>query len=303
MDLRISLIAPVFQGADVIDEFHRQVTAVLEQLGVQFEILFVDDASPDRSWEVICRLAQQDPRVSGIRLAHNVRQTRAIFAGVAAAEPGNHILVMDSDLGDPPKAIPEMVRNFLLGHDLVVARRERNEPSLTRRIGSRSLNVVARGLRVPVADVGSSFLLVDRCLARPMTAVMERSGTHLILPDLVSMSRSPTTVRVESQIVSPTGYDRRAILSMGMQFARTYLFRRLAVVVGVLAAMAFSSLPVLRSRRTRRVGLIGGTLACATAALLRLASARQRPVGGPIFDVSEVVGPIVARRSCVSTEG
>ncbi len=54
MDLRISLIAPVFQGADVIDEFHRQVTAVLEQLGVQFEILFVDDASPDRSWEVIC---------------------------------------------------------------------------------------------------------------------------------------------------------------------------------------------------------------------------------------------------------
>jgi polyisoprenyl-phosphate glycosyltransferase len=285
MGLSLAVVTPVYGAAEELDEFHERIVTVLEGLQVDFQLIYVDDASPDRSWDRIRTLVDRDHRVLGIRLAHNVRQTRAIFAGVSVAEPGRHILVLDSDLEDPPEAVPQLVDRFLAGHDLVVAHRERPRRSVLRRLGSSGLNLLSKALGLPVTDVGSSFLLSERTLADELLVQLERSGTHLMLPTVVAASRSPVSVTVRSDVQSRTGYAVGAVAAMALEFARTYAFRRLAIPV-MAAGAGGVALGVRRGPSRRRwlaaggVGLLLGTGLWATAS-------RGRVDDGPLFEVAE----------------
>jgi glycosyltransferase involved in cell wall biosynthesis len=133
----ISVILPVYRNAAVLDDLYLQLVSALELLGSPFELLFVDDASPDRSLTVLRRLATVDERVAVLALPENVGQNRAVMAGLAYAR-GEVAVVMDADLQDPPAALPA-----LLGHlrqsdaAAVFAGRRGRYERLSRRLSSR----------------------------------------------------------------------------------------------------------------------------------------------------------------------
>ena len=99
---RISVVSPVYRAAACLDELHRRLTAVLRQMDVDYEIVFVNDGSPDQSGAVLAAIAARDPRVVVVGLSRNFGQHPAILAGLEQTR-GDLVVVMDCDLQEAPE--------------------------------------------------------------------------------------------------------------------------------------------------------------------------------------------------------
>lgn len=118
---QVSIVIPVYRNADTLAELHRRLArAVGERWSV--EMVFVDDACPAGSLEVLRRLAGDDRRVAVVALAANVGQNRAVLTGLGHAR-GEVVVVMDADLQDPPEAVPLLVDALGRSADAVFAGR------------------------------------------------------------------------------------------------------------------------------------------------------------------------------------
>ncbi|MCB5175188.1 glycosyltransferase family 2 protein [Microvirga lenta] len=129
--IELSIVVPIYRCKASLRELHRRLTAVLPSIVTSYEIVFVDDACPEKSWLEITALAKEDPHVVGVRLTRNFGQHLAITAGLKEAR-GNHVVVMDGDLQDPPEAIPALWEVGTRGVPIVYARRRSRHQSATR---------------------------------------------------------------------------------------------------------------------------------------------------------------------------
>jgi glycosyltransferase involved in cell wall biosynthesis len=121
--LELSVVVPVYGCRDCLLDLHRRLTEQLESITPEYEIILVDDRSPDGSWSVLKTLAASDHHVKAVRLSRNFGQHNAITAGLAASQ-GSWTIVMDCDLQDPPEEIPNLYEAARHGgYDLVLARR------------------------------------------------------------------------------------------------------------------------------------------------------------------------------------
>lgn len=120
---KLSLILPVFNEEPVVEECVRRVTAVLQQIACDYELLFVNDGSTDRTLAKLLQLKEADPKIKIIDLSRNFGHQMAITAGLDLCD-GDAVVVLDADMQDPPELIIEMVRRWREeGFDLVHARR------------------------------------------------------------------------------------------------------------------------------------------------------------------------------------
>ena len=133
--LLISIVVPVYEAEDCIDELYRRLVLALETITSNFEIVLVEDCGGDRSWEVIERLAKQDERVKGIQFSRNFGQHYGITAGLDHCQ-GDWVVVMDCDLQDRPEEIPRLYAKAEEGYDIVLARRGIRSDPLPKRISS-----------------------------------------------------------------------------------------------------------------------------------------------------------------------
>src|SRR3990172_6636972 len=102
--MTISVIIPAFDEALSLEELHRELDKVASARGYELQIIIIDDGSTDSSWDIIEQLAQQDPRVLGIRFRRNFGKAAALSAGFDAVE-GDPIVTLDGDLQDDPAEI------------------------------------------------------------------------------------------------------------------------------------------------------------------------------------------------------
>jgi glycosyltransferase involved in cell wall biosynthesis len=121
--VELSIVVPVYGCRDCLNDLHEQLTAAVKSITPSYEIVLVDDRSPDGSWSVLETLAAADPHVKAIRLSRNFGQHAAITAGLANSQ-GEWTVVMDCDLQDPPDAIPSLYSRAKEGFDMVLARRK-----------------------------------------------------------------------------------------------------------------------------------------------------------------------------------
>lgn len=129
----LSVVLPCFNEAETIAEMHRQLSASLTQIGVPYEIFFVDDGSVDSTWSQISQLSARDSRVRGLRFSRNFGQQLAYRAGLDVAQ-GDVVVTMDSDLQDPPALIASLLEEWKNGADIVYAqRRDRSHDSWSKR--------------------------------------------------------------------------------------------------------------------------------------------------------------------------
>lgn len=136
--VHLSVVSPVYRAEECLEELWRRVVAACEQVTDDFEIVLVDDASPDGSWAIIERLASSDPRVRGVQFARNFGQHHAVTAGVLTAR-GEWVIVMDCDLQDRPEEIPRLYEKATReGHLCVMARRSTRSDSVMKRLQSRA---------------------------------------------------------------------------------------------------------------------------------------------------------------------
>ena len=122
----ISVVIPIYRNEPFIDELYTRLTANLSAITGDFEIIFVNDGSPDNSWELISRKAEKNSRVKVIRFSRNFGQHIAITAGVAQSS-GEWVVVMDGDLQDKPEEIINLYNKAREGYEVVFARRRIKE--------------------------------------------------------------------------------------------------------------------------------------------------------------------------------
>jgi polyisoprenyl-phosphate glycosyltransferase len=170
----LSVVVPLFNEEENVVELYRRSTRALEAGLFRYQILFVDDGSYDATPALIDALAEHDPRVAVLHLSRNFGHQAALSAGLDHA-PGRAVVVLDGDLQDPPELIPELVRLWQEGNEVVYAVRQRRKEGLLKRAGCfvfyRALRSMS-DLEIPV-DSGD-FCLMDRKVVDVIRHLPER---------------------------------------------------------------------------------------------------------------------------------
>ncbi len=114
----LSLVIPMYNEEESLDQLYEEISAVAEREGYDIEIIFVDDGSSDRSWEVVQRLAERHSEVRGIRFRRNFGKAAGLAAGFRTAR-GDLVMTLDADLQDDPTEIPKFLQAIAEGKDVV----------------------------------------------------------------------------------------------------------------------------------------------------------------------------------------
>jgi glycosyltransferase involved in cell wall biosynthesis len=156
MDL--SIVIPVYNEEENIPKLYEELKEVLEKLGKEYEIIFVDDGSTDRTYQILQELARKDPHVKVIRFRRNYGQTAAMYAGFQYAQ-GDVIITMDGDLQNDPKDIPKLLEKIEEGYDIVSGwRKNRKDHFLTRILPSKIANwLISKVTGVHLHDYGCTL--------------------------------------------------------------------------------------------------------------------------------------------------
>lgn len=154
----ISIVIPIHNEEPAILPLYDRLTTVLEGMRKPYEIIFVDDASTDRSFELLANLVETDNRLKVIRLRRNFGQTAALAAGFDEAQ-GEVIVSLDGDLQHEPEDIPTLLAKLEEGYDIASGwRKERVDNAVTRKIPSRIANwMMAKASGVSLHDFGTTF--------------------------------------------------------------------------------------------------------------------------------------------------
>lgn len=127
MSALLSVVVPVYNEERVAAEFHKRLSAVLDGLnisGIASEIVYVNDGSRDKTLDILRHLLKNDPRMAIVDLSRNFGKEHAMTAGIAKAA-GDAVIVIDTDLQDPPELIPQMLEKWREGYDVVLMKRSR----------------------------------------------------------------------------------------------------------------------------------------------------------------------------------
>jgi len=179
--VRISVVVPVYGCDGCIEELCARLRLALLSIRVSFEIVLVDDRSPDHSWSKIVAVHEHFPELRGIRLSRNFGQHIAITAGLASAR-GDYVVVMDCDLQDPPERIPELYEKIQEGFDLVLAKRVTRSHSLGRVLGSKAYFALMRRLSKGSFDSSfGTFSILSRKVVREFLRFGERERHYLFV--------------------------------------------------------------------------------------------------------------------------
>lgn len=135
-NILISIVSPVYRGEKMTEELVRRISESVSPITEHYEIILVNDASPDNSWNVIRAECEKDSRVKGINLSRNFGQHYAITAGLSYAK-GEWVVVMDCDLQDRPEEIPNLYNKAIEGYDSVFAQRINRSDSWLKRMSSK----------------------------------------------------------------------------------------------------------------------------------------------------------------------
>ncbi|EDP75446.1 glycosyltransferase family 2 protein [Hydrogenivirga sp. 128-5-R1-1] len=154
----ISVVIPAYNEEENIPVLYERLKGVLDSLGEDYEIVFVDDGSYDRTPEVLKEIAEKDKRVKVIRFRRNYGQTAAMYAGFEYAE-GDVIITMDADLQNDPEDIPRLLEKMREGYDIVSGwRKDRKDPFLSRKLPSKIANwIISKVTGVELHDYGCTL--------------------------------------------------------------------------------------------------------------------------------------------------
>ena len=171
----LDAVVPIYNEAEILPELHRRLTSVLESLPFEWRILYVDDGSSDLSPELLAEYADQDGRVCVLHLARNFGQQPAIAAGLAEAT-ADAVVLLDGDLQDPPEVIPDLVRAWNEGNDVVYAVKRKRKESLPKRsLFSLYYYVLGRLSSVDIPANAGNFSLMDRSVVAAINSMPEHN--------------------------------------------------------------------------------------------------------------------------------
>ena len=182
--MKISIILPVYNEEENLDEMNAEIKGVIENMDVEYEIIYIDDGSTDRSFEILSALREENQNIKIIQFRRNFGQTAGLAAGFDYAS-GDVIITMDSDRQNDPNDIPMLLEKINEGYDLVSGWRfDRQDAWLSRRLPSKIANgLISKITGVKLHDYGCSL----KAFRKDVVENLELYGEmHRFIPAIAS---------------------------------------------------------------------------------------------------------------------
>jgi polyisoprenyl-phosphate glycosyltransferase len=265
----LSVVIPAYKEEANIERVYERLRGVLDATGLEWELIFSVDPSPDRTEELILGVRGRDPRVKMLRFSRRFGQPMATLAGLEAST-GDATVVIDCDLQDPPELIPELIARWQDGYDVVYAqRRTRAGETLPKRIVARlGYAVINRIAEVEIPPNTGDFRLMSRRVVDNVTALKEHHGFLRGLVGLVGFRQTSVP------------YDREARAGGTSKYSQIFG----SLLIGINGVVGFSRYPL---QLISVVGIAFSALAFIVAVVylgLKLAGVGF-PIGNPTIVV------------------
>ena len=302
----LSIVVPVYGCVSCLQALTQRVGRALDGVVADWELIFVDDESPDGSWSILCELSKSDERIHAVRLSRNFGQHAAITAGLAETR-GRRVAVMDCDLQDPPEELPRLLAAAGDGWDIVLSKRDRRRQAWHRRIGAyvyfRTRN---RLLGLEVDPEYSTLSVLSRDVVDAYLQLGDRDRQYMLILHWLGYRWTVVTLQHAERYEGKSSYTVAKLVKValdGMFFQTTVLLRwiiylgfsvalaglGLAVVLVVLYFVnrplpGFTSLAVL-------ILLVGGFIILSTGVTgLYVGKIFEQVKGRPLYLVAERAG-------------
>jgi polyisoprenyl-phosphate glycosyltransferase len=237
-----SIVIPVYNSEAIVGRTVERVVEVFEGAGLRYEIVLVNDGSPDHSWAVISEIARTTPHVVALNLLKNYGQHHANLAGFMESR-GDYVITMDDDLQNPPDQALLLIDTALQGHDVVFGRFERKAAAGYRQIGSKLISMINRRVFGQPDDLAvSNYRILRRDVVNRICAA--RTAHPYVTGQALMFSNNPgnVTVRHDARAVGKSNYNLVRILRLVLTILfsySSYPLRAAALAGFALAAVSF----------------------------------------------------------------
>lgn len=238
--ITLSVVVPAYNEEEVLPEFHRRLGAVLDGLGVTSEVIYANDGSRDGTLALLEKLAAEDPRVAIVDLSRNFGKEIALTAGMDHAH-GEAVVVIDADLQDPPELIPELVKNWREGFDVVYAKRTvRDGESWVKKATAKMFyQVIQRMSRVEIPQDVGDFRLLSR---RAMDALGTLREQHRFMKGLfawIGFPQKAVLYRRDPRFAGETKWNYWKLWNFALEGITSFTIAplKIATYIGILAAL------------------------------------------------------------------
>ena len=265
-ELGISVVIPVYNEEGNIDRLYQELTAALEEIGRDYEVIAINDGSSDRTYDMLNDVQAQDARWRIIHFRRNFGQTAAMAAGFDAAR-GEVVITIDADLQNDPRDIQRILDKFAEGHDIVSGwRQDRKEPLFLRRIPSMIANlIISRTTGIRLHDYGCTLKAYHFDVAKGVQLYGE---LHRFIPALASqmgvrVAEIPVKDRARKWGSSKYGFSRTfkvildliAVIFLLSYFNRPlYVFGAAGILVGAAGSLLGLYLTVFKLLTENKIG-------------------------------------------------
>lgn len=215
MEKLLSLIVPAFNEEEAMEQSFERTYRAMSSIGYPFEIIYIDDGSRDRTWEIISRLAREHEEVKALRFSRNFGHQLAVTAGMDEAK-GDAVIIMDADLQDPPEVIADMVKAWEQGADIAYGKRmhrkgETAAKKFTAWCYYRLLNMMS-AYPIPL-DTGD-FRLLDKAVADEFKVLREHNRFLRGMSAWLGYNAVPVEYVREERCAGKTKYTLKKMLRL-----------------------------------------------------------------------------------------
>ncbi len=308
----VSIVSPVYQEEEGIEEFHRRLVASMEGIedDLTFEVVYVNDGSKDRSLDLLEKIAADDDRVRVVDLSRNFGHQVALSAGVDHAR-GDAVVVIDSDLQDPPEVIPEMIQRWRDGFKVVYGVRTSRAGETRFKLLTSKIyyGLMDRISEVPLPRQAGDFRLLDRKVVDVLDQMPERNRYVRGMVAWVGFPQCAVEYERDARFAGSTNYTLGRMVRLALDGLTSFSDRplRLATQLGVIvmalsfAVAAWTIVASLFDLGTSSRGwsslmavvlLLGGVqLLCIGVLGEYVGRVYRETKGRPLYVVNEVIGP------------
>jgi glycosyltransferase involved in cell wall biosynthesis len=237
--MKLSIISPVYRAERILDELVQRIENSVRKITNDFEIILVDDASPDNSWKKIEEIAKQKDFVTGIKLSRNFGQHYAISAGIDHCS-GDWVVVMDCDLQDQPEEIVKMYDETKKGFEIVYGRRYERKDTFLKKLSSKIFNRVLSYLTGLEFDSSiANFGIYSKSVISNLKFMHDKIRFFPTMVKWVGYKSSSVNIEHANRAEGKTNYNFKKLtkLALDIILANSDKPMRLTVRLGLYVAM------------------------------------------------------------------
>jgi len=244
-----SVIAPIYNESGNISELYRRVSETMNAVGEEWEVIFVDDGSSDGSTDIIRQLAQNDPHVRPVIFARNFGHQVAVTAGLDFSR-GQAVVMIDSDLQDPPEVIPDLIARWREGYEVVYAVRAEREGETWFKLFTAKLfyRVIYKITEVDIPLDTGDFRLIDRKVVNVLNQMREHHRFLRGMSVWVGFRQTGVGYKRHARYAGETKYPLKKMIKFASDAITgfSYLPLQIATYIGFISAIiSILAIPVV----------------------------------------------------------